>query len=107
MPPGKDRLALFFPRPPLSPQRPGRALDTARLDVAKHIAGARQENDAVPSRIRPVPFELVVGDFDFSADIDMRPLAWFVRPVVGDGGVGLAAPDVNFVRPISIRLATT
>src|ERR1700760_3191818 len=50
---------------------PGPTANAARLDVAKHIAGAAQEYDAMSGRIRSVPFQLVVGDLDFGSDIDM------------------------------------
>src|ERR1700753_1436616 len=43
--------------------------------VTEHVARPSQEYDAVPGRIRAVPFQLVVGDLDFGADLDMRPLA--------------------------------
>src|ERR1700684_2562983 len=85
-------------------REPRRLSNAAWLDVAKDVAGAAQKHDAMPGRIRAVPFELVVGDFNFGSDIDMRPLTRLVRPVVGNDGVGLAASDADFVRPISSLL---
>jgi hypothetical protein len=81
--------------------------NSARLDVTKDVASATQEYDSMSCRIRFVPFELVVWDFDFSSDIDVRTSARFVGPVVGDGRVRLPILDVNLIRPIGIRLAAT
>jgi hypothetical protein len=81
--------------------------DPPRLDVAEDVAGAAQKYDAMSGRIRFIPFEFIVRDFDLSSDIDVRSPPWLIGPVVGDGRVGLAAFDMNFVCPISVRLAAT
>jgi hypothetical protein len=61
----------------------------------------------VAGRIRPVPFEFVVRNFDHRSDIDVRPTARFVGPVIGDCHVGLAVFDVDFIRPVGVRFAAT
>src|SRR3954468_24253098 len=70
-------------------------LDAAWLHEAINVAGAIQEQHPVPGRIRLVPFQLVIRDFDFRSDVDMRPAARAVRPGVGGGPVGLVASASN------------
>lgn len=81
--------------------------NAAGLDVAKHASGPSQKQNPVSSRIGFIPFELVVGDFDFRSAIDMRPPPWLIGPIVRYDGVSPAVPDVNFIRPIGIGLAAT
>jgi hypothetical protein len=56
----------------------------------------RQEDDAVTSGIRFIPFEFAVRNFDLRSDLDMRPSARLVGPIIGDGCAGLALPDNGF-----------
>ena len=79
----------------------------ARLDVAKDIPGTPQKQNPVSGRIRFIPLELVVWNFEFCSDIDMGTPVRFIRLIVGYDGVGPAVIDVNLVRPIRIGLATT
>jgi hypothetical protein len=81
--------------------------NSARLDVAKDVASATQKYDSMSCRIRFIPLELVVWDFDFSSDVDVRTSARLIGPVVGDGRVRLSIFDVNLVCPIGVRLAAT
>jgi hypothetical protein len=83
----------------------GTSSDTAGLDVAVDVTGAAQECDAVAGWIRFVPLEFVVRDLDLGAYVDMRPLPRLVRPIVGDGGVGLAVPYMELIGPIGVGLA--
>jgi hypothetical protein len=55
-------------------------------------------------RIRFVPLEFVVRDFNFRSDVDVRPAARFVGPIIGDYRVGFAVSDVDFIRPSRRRL---
>jgi hypothetical protein len=64
--------------------------DPAGLNVAEHVTVAAKEYDAVTGRIRFVPFEFVVRNFNLRSDLDMRTAARLVRPVIGDDRVGLA-----------------
>src|SRR5260370_37607964 len=82
-----------------------RSLRASGMHVAIDVAAAAEEQDPVPGRIRFVPFELVVRNLDFRSDVDMRPTARLVRPIVRDGRVGLSVPDVNLVGPIGIGFA--
>jgi len=75
------------------------------LDVAVNVTGAAQEHDAVAGWIRFVPLEFVVRDLDLGAYVDMRPVPRLVRPIVGDGGVGLAVPYMDLIGPIGVGLA--
>src|SRR5882724_3842261 len=79
--------------------------DTPGLDVTEDVSVTAQEQDAVAGWIRAVPFQLVMGDLDFRSDVDVRPAARFVRPVIGNGRVGLAVPDMDLVGPVSVGLA--
>jgi hypothetical protein len=79
--------------------------DAAGLNVTEHVPGAAQEYDAVPGRIRFVPFEFVVGDFDFGSDVDVGPATRLVGPIVSHDRVGFAVPDMDFVSPIGIGFA--
>jgi len=63
------------------------------LNVAKHVSVAAQEYDAVASRIRPIPFQLVARDFNFRSGLDVRPSSRLIGPVVGDDRVGFAVAD--------------
>src|SRR3978361_1365042 len=51
------------------------------LNVTEHVAVAAQEYDAVTGRIRFIPFQLVIRDFHFGSDGDVRPAARLVGPV--------------------------
>lgn len=44
----------------------------SRLHVAEYKPLPAQEHHAVPSWIRPVPFQFVVWDFDFRSVLDVR-----------------------------------
>src|ERR1700722_9064278 len=79
----------------------------ARLDEAIHVTRAAQEYDSVPGGIAFIPFELVVRDFNFSPDIDMRTHAGSIRTVIGDGRIGLAVADVDFIGEVSVSLTAT
>src|SRR5712691_10101235 len=80
---------------------------TPGLNVTEYVTVAAQEYDAVTGWIRSVPFELVVRDFYFRSDLDVRPAARFVGPVVGDLRVGLAVPDMDFIGPVGVGFAAT
>jgi hypothetical protein len=58
-------------------------------------------------RIRSVPFEFVVRDFDFRPDVDVRPAARFIGPVISNDRVGFAVSDMDFISPVGIGLAAT
>src|SRR6266704_1072722 len=77
------------------------------LNVTEYVTVATQEYDAVTGCIRSVPFELVVRDFYFRSDLDVRPAARFVGPVVGDLHIGLAVPDMDFICPVGVGFAAT
>src|SRR5882724_5554655 len=81
--------------------------DAPRLNVTEYVTVAAQEYDAVTGWIRSVPFELVVRDFYFRSDLDVRPAARFVGPVVGDLHIGLAVPDMDFIGPVGVGFAAT
>src|SRR5450631_1645456 len=79
--------------------------DAPRLNVTEHVTGTAQEYDAVTGRIRFVPFEFVVRDFDLGSDVDVRPAARRVIPVIGDPRVGLAVSDMDFICPVGVGFA--
>src|SRR5450631_4698249 len=79
--------------------------DAPGLHVAEHVTGTTQEYDAVTGRIRFVPFEFVVRDFDLGSDVDVRPAARRVIPVIGDPRVGLAVSDMDFICPVGVGFA--
>jgi hypothetical protein len=57
--------------------------------------------------IRPVPLEFVVRNFNLRSDLDVRPAARFVGPVIGDCGVGFAVSDMDFISPVGVGFAAT
>jgi len=61
----------------------------------------------VTGGIRLIPFEFVVWNLNLGSDVDMRPSARFVRPIIGNGGVGLAASDMDFVGPVGVGFSAT
>jgi hypothetical protein len=61
----------------------------------------------VAGGIRSVPFEFLIRDFDFRSDVDMRPVARFVGPVIGDDCVGFAISDVDFISPVGVGFPAT
>jgi hypothetical protein len=82
-------------------------LDATGLNVTEYITGAAQEYDAVTGWIRFVPFEFVVRNFDFRSDVDVRPAARFVGPIIGDCRVGFAVSDMDVICPVSVGLTAT
>lgn len=79
--------------------------DAAGLSVTEHVAVAAQEDDAATGGIRFIPFEFVVQDFDFRSALDVKPTERFIGPIIGDGRVGIAVSDMDFVGPIGISFA--
>jgi len=71
--------------------------DAAGLSVTEHVAVAAQEDDAATGGIRFIPFEFVVQDFDFRSALDVKPTERFIGPIIGDGRVGIAVSDMDFV----------
>jgi len=68
----------------------GRSVRHPRLDVTEDYRYGSGTRCRVPVGFARVPFRLVMGDLDFRSDVDVRPAARFVRPVIGNGRVGLA-----------------
>ena len=60
------------------------------------------EDNAVPGRIAPVPFDLGIGDCNTLSVLDVRAAEWFVVACIGDYGDVLIAVDFIAVRPISV-----
>src|SRR3977135_4370380 len=54
--------------------------DAPGLHVAEHVTGTTQEYDTVTGRIRFIPFEFIVRDFDLRSDITGRPPARLFGP---------------------------
>jgi hypothetical protein len=79
--------------------------DTPGLNVTKHVTVAAQEYDAVTGWIGFVPLEFVIRDFNFRSDVDVRPAARVVGPVVGDYRVGFAVSDMDFISPVRVGFA--
>src|SRR3979490_1916820 len=79
--------------------------DTPGLNVTKHVTVAAQEYDAVTGWIGFVPLEFVIRDFNFRSDVDVRPAARVVGPVVGDYRVGFAVSDMDFISPVGVGFA--
>jgi hypothetical protein len=57
--------------------------------------------------IASVPLELVVWNFNFRSDLDVRPLERFVRAIIRYCGEGPAVSDMDFISPIGVGLAAT
>src|SRR5712671_1953010 len=55
---------------------------------SKDVADAAQKDDGVTGRVRSIPLQFMVRDFDSRSDGDVRPLRRRVRPVIGDGREG-------------------
>ncbi len=79
--------------------------DTPGLNVTKHVTVAAQKYDAVTGWIGFVPLEFVIGDFNFRSDVDVRPAARLVGPVIGDYRVGFAVSDMDFISPVRVGFA--
>jgi len=79
--------------------------DTPGLNVTKHVTVAAQKNDAVTGWIGFVPLEFVIRDFNFRSDVDVRPAARLVGPVVGDYRVGFTVFDMDFISPVRVGFA--
>jgi len=75
------------------------------LHEAKDVPDAAQKDDGVTGRIRSIPLQFMVRDFDLRSDGDVRPLQRPVRPVIGDGREGFPASDVDFIGPVCIGFA--
>jgi hypothetical protein len=58
-------------------------------------------------RIRFVPLEFIIRDFNFRSDVDVRPAARFVGPIIGDYRVGFAISDMDFISPVGVGFAAT
>ena len=79
--------------------------DPAGLNVTEHVTAATEKDDAVTGRIRSIPFELMIRDFDFRSVADVTPAERFIGPLIGDPRVGLAVPDMDFIGPVGVGLA--
>jgi len=76
-------------------------LDPGVLDEADHYAeGCGKEDDRVSCRIARVPLQFVGWDIDLGADRDMPTLERLIVTVIGDGAIGVAVLDMNFVAPL-------
>jgi hypothetical protein len=58
-------------------------------------------------RIRFVPLEFIIRDFNFRSDVDVRPAARFVGPIIGDYRVGFSVSDMDFISPVGVGFAAT
>ena len=54
-----------------------------------------------------VPLELVVWNFNFRSDVEVRPAQRFVGPVISDCHIGFAVPDMDTISPIGVGFAAT